>query len=685
MERWGYALTAPALVIAPNASPDGTINGAVLAAGAAATALAAKRLHDGDTGTGRTLLRLSPLITALAVDVTALHTNGWLLDTLLATGWAAALAALAPLSRTAKRRALTAPNTTAPALTTDTTAPPAAATTGVGDDFTRGVQHLWERAGNPGRTVIVHVDRHPGTAHDFTMLLRAAEDGRPITNLNEVDIAAAFGVRPDPNVVKILDVATTKGRQCGPGWREVRITPDAATAPRETQSDAQWWETKIGHAHGPIPGTKLVDKGRDPRGFTYWIARTTDGTEPAWRTDDVCTAMGAKPTDGRIHLFEDGDRVMIQVWDESPLARIYDATRDLLTPDTGGWFTIGYKENGQPARRRVHTDRGAAHGMWVAPSGGGKSEGLVADAAAYALWGAVVWAAAEAPDEKIGALAPHVDRQGFGALYIVRMLRAIEALMDIRGDMTWADGKRHDWRPGAKGCPYSPLQAIVDEFLSAAGHHLYGAEITDLAARATVKGRKYGIGVTFGTQSAEVQDGFTRLMAENIRENSIPIMLRTPPGRMVDEFKALGFTRDQIPDPLPRALSSTKPTGRLDRIMKGEPEPPAASNLGGVGWIIEGKEAPRLRTLRVFRPGHTIDDLFPDLVTHLTDHEIRELQARDLWGDWNAPDDTDPDDGEETSPRGGSKQTGRKGRGARTAGSSALDEAERMLNTVLTD
>ncbi|MFF0001131.1 hypothetical protein [Streptomyces avermitilis] len=32
-----------------------------------------------------------------------------------------------------------------------------------------------------------------------------------------------------------------------------------------------------------------------------------------------------------------------------------------------------------------------------------------------------------------------------------------------------------------------------------------------------------------------------------------------------------------------------------------------------------------------------IDDYFPDAIATLTDHEIRELEARDLWVDWTEP------------------------------------------------
>ncbi|MFB8136393.1 chromosome segregation protein ParM [Streptomyces mirabilis] len=679
LERWMYAAGAPVLAIAPNASPDGTVNGAILAAGAAATALAAKKLHDGAHGAGRTLIRLSPLVTALGVDVFALQTSGWGPDALLAAGWAALGVLFSPLSRTSRkghRPVLThvAVPQLAPAVE-----PERAADWG-GDDFTQGVRYLWERAGSPGRTVVAHVERHQGMPHDFTMMLRASEEGRPITSLREVDVAAAFGVEPEPEEVQILRTQRTPGRPSGPGWAEVRVTPDAAARPRQALTDAEWWDLKVGHAKGPVPNTKFVRKGRDTqRGFTYWIARTTDGGEPLWDTAAMCAVLGVKPEDNVVQFYDDGDQVMAQVWDVSPLSKVYPASRELLTPGPDGRYVVGFLENGQPARGRVYTPRGAAHDMYIAPSGGGKTELIGAAAAAYANWGAIVMVAAEAPDGKTRMLAEHVARLGYGPLYMVRLLRMLIALMEIRGEMEWADGGYHDWSPDAAGCPYLPLKALLDEFLSAARHPVYGAEITDLGEQVTVKGRKYGIGQGIGAQSAEVQDGFTRLMAENIRENSIPVLLRTPPGRITEEFKALGFPKDKIPEPLPRTFTSLKASGRFDRIMKGEAEPPADPNTGGVGWIIEGNEAPRLRTLQVFAPGQSIDHLFPGLVAQLTDHEIRELDKRGLWGDWNAPDPDliEPEAGTKTGGRG--KRPRRTG----TAGSAALAEAEALMKSVI--
>ncbi|MCX0247966.1 chromosome segregation protein ParM, partial [Streptomyces drozdowiczii] len=85
----------------------------------------------------------------------------------------------------------------------------------------------------------------------------------------------------------------------------------------------------------------------------------------------------------------------------------------------------------------------------------------------------------------------------------------------------------------------------------------------------------------------------------------------------------------------PRSFSPEE-AGRIERVMAGQPEPPSDSNTGGAGWIIEGKQPDVLRTLYMdFKAG--IDGFFPDTVATLTDHEIRELEARDLWFDWTEP------------------------------------------------
>ncbi|MFJ6365211.1 chromosome segregation protein ParM [Streptomyces globisporus] len=672
LERLAYTLTAPVLAVAPNLCPDSPVNQVVQLAGAAGLGgwfLAAK--SDGP-GTGRKILRWSPLVLAAAADVTAKVTTGfgpWWMDGLLAGGWAAAGWIVSPFSRHTRR-------SHRPALASPTQAarlqPATAATAQVvpddgADAFTRRVRALWARAGNPGRTQVVTAVPHPGTDHDLTLLLRASEPGRPIAGISEAAVAAAFGI--DEAFVKFAAVTRSSGRQGGPGWLEVHLTPDEAERRRRTPTAPEWWADRIGAATGPIPGSEFIKKIRDKkRKVTHYIGQVPDEMgEPRVNLHGLAATLKTKYDEGRLFVTIDGNQVLVSLWDSSPLAQVFPATRELLTPDADGRWVTGYLGNGQPARNRVYTDRGAAHGLFVAPSGGGKTQLMGLHIAADALFGAVVWLAAEAPDEKAAMLGEYTDRYGVGALYMIRLLRALDALMEIRGEMVWEDGRVHDWDPKQPGCPYRMLSAYLDEFLSAARHGLYGAEIMDLAELVSVKGRKYGIGLKVAGQSIFVQDGFTQLLCENLRENCIPVVLKVAPGKVVGMFKALGIPSENTPAPLPRSFSPEE-RGRIERVMSGEPEPPANSNTGGAGWIVEAKQPEVLRTLFMsFSEG--LDDYFPDTIASLTDHEIRELEARDLWFDWTEPPrpgefgpEPDDEDDVETAP----KRSG-KGRGGKPA------------------
>ncbi|MFP8887820.1 P-loop NTPase family protein [Streptomyces mangrovi] len=666
LERAAYTLAAPILAAAPNLSPDGAVNTAVLLAGAAGTAGTMLAARSGE-GTGRKIVRWSPLTLAAAVDVAAQLTPGWGWDVLLAASWAAAGWAVLPLSRTARRRhrpALAAP-APVPQLQ-PAPAPAAAPAPALADDgadpFTRGVRMLWERAGNPGRTLVATVDRHDGMDHDLTMLLRSAEPGRPITGLTEAQVAAAFDI--DAGDVVLAPVRKQPGRQGGPGWLEVHLTPDANARRRTSPTTDQWWADRIGCDNGPIPGSQFVKKVRDKRRkVTHYIAQVPDELgAPRVNQHALAAALKTKYDEGRLFVTVDGSQVLVSLWDSSPLAQVFPATRELLTPDADGRWVTGYLGNGQPARNRVYTDRGAAHGLFVAPSGGGKTQLMGLHVAADALFGAVVMLATEAPDEKTAALGQHTARYGVGALYMVRLLRALVALMDIRGAMPWEDGQVHEWDPTRPGCPYRMLSAYLDEFLSAARHGDYGTEIMNLAELVSVKGRKYGVGIKVAGQSIYVQDGFTQLLCENLRENCIPVVLKVAPSKVTAMFKALGIPPENIPDPLPRSFSPAE-AGRIERVMKGEPEPPADSNTGGAGWIVEAKQPEVLRTLFMdFTAG--IDGYFPDTIATLTDHEIRELEARGLWFDWTEPprpgEFGDEDDGDRPRKDGGKRHGGSK-------------------------
>ncbi|MFF4866811.1 chromosome segregation protein ParM [Streptomyces sp. NPDC001231] len=665
LERTLYTLAAPVLAAAPNLYPDSPVNTVVQLAGAAGIGgwvLAAK---SAEPGAGRKILRWSPLVLAAAVDVAAKNTPGWgpwCLDALLAAGWAAAGCLVLPFSRHARRHHRPALATPAPAPQLQPASEPEPSQPDDGaDPFTRQVRQLWENRGMPGRTIVIKATPHPGMRHDLTLLLRACEAGRPISGLTEETVAAAFGV--DVTDVRIEEVARQYGREGGPGWKEVHVTPDLSERRRQAPTDHEWWTDRIGAAGGPVPGSEFVKEVRDKeRKVTHYIAQVPDEMgEPRVNLHTLAAALKTKYDEGRLFVTVDGSQVLVSLWDSSPLAQVFPATRELLTPDKDGRWVTGYLGNGQPARNRVYTDRGAAHGLFVAPSGGGKTQLMGLHVAADALFGAVVMLATEAPDEKTAALGKHTARYGVGALYMIRLLRVLDALMETRGEMPWEDGLVHDWDPSLPGCPYRMLSAYLDEFLSAARNGDYGAEIMDLAERVSVKGRKYGIGIKVAGQSIYVQDGFTQLLCENLRENCIPVVLKVAPKKVADMFRTLGIPSEYIPDPLPRSFSPAE-KGRIDRVMRGEPEPPADSNTGGAGWIVEAKQPDVLRTLFMdFKAG--IDGYFPDTVATLTDYEIRELEARGLWFDWTEPPrpgefGPEPDDEDDAPKKGGGKRRG---------------------------
>ncbi|GAA2733384.1 chromosome segregation protein ParM [Streptomyces nogalater] len=675
LERTVYTLAAPVLAAVPNLYPDSPVNTVVQLAGAAGIGgwvLAAK---SDKPGAGRKILRWSPLVLAAAVDVAAKNTVGWgpwCLDAWLAAGWAAAGWLVMPFSRHSRRRhrpALAAP-APVPHLQPAPPEPvfsPAQPDDGA-DHFTRQVRRLWETRGMPGRTIVVKAIPHEGMPNDLSLLLRASEVGRAISGLKEDDIAAAFGV--DVTDVTIREVLRQYGREGGPGWKEVDVTPDANERRRKAPTTDEWWADRIGAAGGPVPGSQFVKKVRDEgRKVTHYIAQVPDEMgEPRVNQHALAAVLKTKYDEGRLFVTVDANQILVSLWDTSPLAQVFPATRELLTPDADGRWVTGYLGNGQPARNRVYTDRGAAHGLFVAPSGGGKTQLMGLHVAADALFGAVVMLATESPDEKTAALGRHTARYGVGPLYMVRLLRVLVALMEIRGEMPWEDGEVHEWDATRPGCPYRMLSTYLDEFLSAARDDLYGAEIMDLAEMVSVKGRKYGVGLKVAGQSIYVQDGFTQLLCENLRENCIPVVLKVAPKKVSDMFKALGIAPENTPDPLPRSFSPEE-KGRIERIMRGEPEPPSNSNTGGAGWIVEGKHPEVLRTLFMdFKGG--IDRYFPDTVATLTDYEIAELEKRDLWFDWTEPPrpgEFGPEPGDEDGDHDAPKKGGGTRGGSRSA------------------
>lgn len=651
LERLGYTLAAPALAIAPNVDPHGALNTVLLLAGATG-AVGSVVAHRSGEGVGRKLVRLSPLVAALIADVVEQMTPGWCwgADLLIAAGWAVTGWHVLPLSRSARRNGRPALGyVAAPQLQAAPTGPvPAPVQVDDGASaFTASVRALWENSGSPGRTVVVKANAHQGMPRDLTMLLRAIEPGRPITGLTEEAIAAAFRSGVEPSDVRIMPVERKAGRESGPGWREVHVTPDASERRSKTPTDIEKWADKVARSRGGAPGSVLVGKSRDhERHVTFWRAKMEDPTElPRVDLAKVCRGMDIQYDDSCVFYLADGAEFLISVFDEPPLSRTFPATRELLTPDAKGMFVCGYTVTGQPVKNMVwqHDKNAACHGLILGVTRSGKTQYFAIAMAAESIAGAVIWLASCLKDEKTSVLGEYIDRQGVSPLYMLRQLRAGKALCSIRAEMPWDyDGKPHDYKPGDPRCPYRPLNIYCDEFMAASADPDYGAEIQALGDDLTVMGLKYGVGLKVAGQSPFAHNGFSTEMKDNLKQNSRSVIFNM--GSPAATRKAAEGTMENPYDvPTIPARYSRSEGSVIERAMAGEADPENGISTGGVAVIVlDNGRATLMRSL--YADFDTdLSGLFPETITRLTDHEIAELDKRGLWGDWSRPEDVEPD------------------------------------------
>ncbi|MEU3464776.1 chromosome segregation protein ParM [Streptomyces sp. NPDC006733] len=695
LERLAYTLAAPVLAVAPNLYPDSPVNQVIQLSGFCGIGgwfLAAK---SDEHGAGRKILRWSPLVLAAAIDIAAGHTTGfgpYGLDGLLAAGWAAAGYLVMPFSRHARTRHRPALATPAPQLAPAEASEPAAAVPADDADLlTREVRRMWENAGMPGRTHVVKATRHPGMRHDMTILLRAAETGRPITGLSEAAVAAPFAV-PAADVV-LMDVAVQPGRQSGPGWLEARITPDANQRRRTKPTDQERWTDKIGTPQGGAPGSELVHKTRDDvRGVTFYRAKMADATtSPRIDLAKVCRGLKLPEDDSCVFVLIDGTEFLISAFDKPPLSAIFPAARELLTPDAKGMYVCGFTITGQPVKNMVfqHDKNAAAHGLILGVSRSGKTQFFAINMAAQSLDGQVVWLSTVRKDEKTSTLGKHIDRQGSNALWMARSLRAAKALCEIRAEMPWPhDGEAHDYKPGDSRCPYRQLNVYADEFMTAAQDGDFGEFIQKDGDDLTVTGLKYGIGFNPAGQSPFAHNGFSTEMKDNLRQNSRPTIFNM--GSPGATRKAAEGTMDNAYDvPTIPARYAQQEGSAIERAMRGEADPENGVSTGGVAvMVLDNGRAVLMRSL--YADFDTdLADLFPDDVNHLTDHEISELTQRGLWFDWNEPvrpgefwpEPQADDNGSGDDDGGYRRRGGGNGSGGKRAGKSGSSRSESQITS----
>ncbi|MFD9047807.1 chromosome segregation protein ParM [Streptomyces zaomyceticus] len=686
LERLAYALTAPAVAVTPNLSPDGPANIALLLAGAAGTANAIVAATSRLPGSGQRILRSLPLALAAGADLTAVWTPGygpWQSDVLLAAGWALLCGAFAPLSRTSRRGHRPALDTQISALPT-VPAPAAlpAPASPVKEPlhpedgaplYTRSARDLWERAGLPGGTLLVKAIPHPDTKRDLTILLRSKDPGRPIRSLSEADVAAAFAV--EEREVALAPVERQPdGRQGGPGWIQAHITPDATARRAKTPTLQERWADKVAGPKGGAPGSELITRTRDEsRGVTFYRARMTDEAEaPRIDLAKVCRGLGIPADDSCVFVLIDGAEFLISAFDTPPLSQTFPATRELLTPDAKGMYVCGYTTTGQPVKNMIyqHDKNAPCHGLILGVSRSGKTQFFALAMAALSLGGGVVWLGTVRKDEKTSVLGRYIDRQGSNALWVARSLRAAKALCEIRAEMPWPhDGQPHDYKPGDPRCPYRPLAVFADEFMTTTKDEEYGGFIQTDADDLTVTGLKYGIGFVPAGQSPFAHDGFSSGMKANLRQNSRAVVFNM--GNPSSTRKAVEGAMENPHDvPTIPARYSQQEGSAIERAMRGEADPENGVSTGGVAVIVlDNGRAVLMRSL--FADFDTdLAEIFPDEVLRLTDYEITELEKLGLWFDWSeperpgefrpGPDDEDADE-DEPRPRSGGKPSRKRG------------------------
>ncbi|MGW6016350.1 chromosome segregation protein ParM, partial [Streptomyces sp. NPDC055210] len=480
--------------------------------------------------------------------------------------------------------------------------------------------------------------------------------------MSEAVVAAAFGVHADD--VTLADVAIQPGRQGGPGWMEAHITPDANQRRRKAPTAQERWTDKVAGPKGGAPGSVLVHTTRDTkRGVTFYRAKMADTTEtPRIDLAKVCRGLGLPEDDSCVFVLIDGTEFLISAFDKPPLSRIFTATRELLTPDATGMYVCGFTITGQPVKTMVYQrdKNAAAHGLILGVSRSGKTQYFAINMAAQSLDGQVVWLSTVRKDEKTTVLGRYIDRQGSNALWMARSLRASKALCEIRAEMPWPhDGQPHDYKPGDPRCPYRQLNVYADEFMTAAQDTLFGEFIQKDGDDLTVTGLKYGIGFNPAGQSPFAHNGFSTEMKDNLRQNSRPITFNM--GSPGATRKAVEGTMENAFDvPTIPARYSRSEGSEIERAIKGEAAPENGVSTGGVAvMVLDNGRAVLMRSL--YADFDTdLSNLFPDQVNRLTDHEIRELEKRGLWGDWNRPPDPgefwpEPDE-DEDSDGGGRKR-----------------------------
>jgi hypothetical protein len=550
-----------------------------------------------------TAQRVLPAVTGAGVYAAAAMAPGtawW--EIAASAAWAGLMGAWLPLTRAGWT------------LNDDTEAYPA--------DFPGFVARLWADAPVSQDTRLENVQQLNQDRPDFTADV-VAPAGTAVPRMDPVDIAAAFNV-PVP-AVSLEEI-----QGVGPGRMRLTVTP--TRAPR-TKTFEGMWDELVAAPGGAIPNAAVTRVNDQVPGKVMILAEAPSGQVAHVDQDKLCSAFGIDPAEMRLVAESRGREVLVSLYESAPLTGAREATRDLLTLDGFGRFTIGTTHDGRDAKVHMRSASGTFHGFLVGVTGSGKTVAIALLCAAYANAGLASWVTSARPDAQMAAVGRHVDRQGSGALFTVRLLRAAVGLMDIRGQINEEAG--HDFSAHS---PYPALTLILDEFNSLATDPTHGAEIAELTDILAREGRKFGIGVVFAGQSLNLDKlGGSASLREQV-QGGVGIVLRISGGIAARQATG-GLAGDVELAPIPDRLGAH--VSLIDR-MTGTADDTPGQPTHGMGHVVTGSDATLMRTLYVHLPDDGspdgLSEIFPQGgVNTLTDREVEALG--DLYGDWNAPDD----------------------------------------------
>ncbi|MGW5609421.1 DNA translocase FtsK [Streptomyces sp. NPDC003753] len=523
-------------------------------------------------------------------------------------------------------------------ITRSTWTPPADIAAAYPHGFRGLVMRLWDESEVAPGTWLESIEQTISAQHPDFECDVVAPAGKPVPRLSDTDIAAAFGV-PTGSVL------LTDKPGHGPGRMRLSVTPTR----RHGDSIEDMWAQRVARPGGAAPGSRITAVKSFPaqgdlpaRGMV--LAEVEPGEVIRVNPAQMCSAFGVKPEELRLVVEARGSEALVTLYETAPLKSARRATRELLTLDAYGRYTIGTAHDGSDAKVHMQSAAGTLHGFLVGVTGSGKTVALALMCAAWALAGLANWVTSARPDAQMSAVGRHIDRQGAGAIFTWWTLKAAIALMDIRGQINAEVG--HDFSAHS---PYPGLVLVLDEFNSLVGDDELGddiAEMTDVLAR---EGRKFGIGVVFAGQSLNLSKLGGQSSLRDQVQGGIGVVLRiaSASGGIAARQATGGLAGDidlaEIPD---RFNASTSLMDRMNGTVTDTP----GETTQGVGHIVTGSEATMMRTLYVHLPKDGspdgLDEIFPEggAINTLTGREIEALTALGLWHDWTMPPPTGKED-----------------------------------------